>query len=356
MRKNHNNFFNLAFNLAKMNLAKTNSNPSVGCVVVKDDSVISSGFTSLNGRPHAEYNALNKKINFKGAKLFVTLEPCTHYGLTAPCTNIIENKKIKKVFYSFNDIDSRTNKKAKFLLNKKNIKVFKKVSNKYKDFYQSYFINKKNLIPFLDAKIALSKDYYSINKRSRWITNVPSRDRAHLIRSEYDSILSTSKSINKDNSLLNCRLNGFNNSKPDLIIIDLNLKIKKNLFLFNLSKKRRIVIITSIKKNKKIKFLLKKGIEIIEIKSLKKKIDFLSLLKTLNKKGFNRILVETGLTFLNVLLKNKLIHNLYLFKSAKKLGVYGLNNCSVNFIKNLKRKCKIKVNLNGENLYKFKII
>ena len=67
MKTNHNFYSALAFNLAEKNLGKTNKNPSVGCVVVKNDSVISSGATSLNGRPHAEFNALNKKINFKGA-------------------------------------------------------------------------------------------------------------------------------------------------------------------------------------------------------------------------------------------------------------------------------------------------
>ena len=67
MKTNHNFYSNLAFNLAEKNLGKTNYNPSVGCVVVKNNTVISSGVTSLNGRPHAEFNALNKKINFKGA-------------------------------------------------------------------------------------------------------------------------------------------------------------------------------------------------------------------------------------------------------------------------------------------------
>ena len=84
--KNHKFFSNLAFNLAEINLGKTSSNPSVGCVVVKDNSVISSGVTSINGRPHAEFNALNKSLNFKDSVIYSTLEPCTHYGATPPCT------------------------------------------------------------------------------------------------------------------------------------------------------------------------------------------------------------------------------------------------------------------------------
>ena len=118
MKINHNLYSNLAFNLAEKNLGKTNKNPSVGCVIVKNNSVISSGITSYNGRPHAEFNALNKNINFKNSNMYVTLEPCAHFGLTPPCTNIIKKKKIKNVYYNFNDPDLRTYKKAEKILKK----------------------------------------------------------------------------------------------------------------------------------------------------------------------------------------------------------------------------------------------
>ena len=108
MKTNHKYFSNLAFNLAENHLGKTSTNPSVGCVIVKNNTVISTGVTSITGRPHAEFNALNKKINFNGANMYVTLEPCTHYGLTPPCTDIIKYKKIKNVFYNYKDPDERT--------------------------------------------------------------------------------------------------------------------------------------------------------------------------------------------------------------------------------------------------------
>jgi diaminohydroxyphosphoribosylaminopyrimidine deaminase/5-amino-6-(5-phosphoribosylamino)uracil reductase len=355
MKTNHNNYLNLAFNLARINLGKTKSNPSVGCVIVKKDSVISSGHTSTDGRPHAEYNALNKKINFSGSSLYVTMEPCSHYGFTPPCTNIINNKKIKKVFFSFYDVDNRSAKKSKIILKKKNINVIKKNNNTYDNFYQSFFINKLKNLPLVDAKIAISKDFFTINRKKKWITNFLSRQRVHLIRSEYDSIISTSKSINKDNSLLNCRLNGFNTNKPDLIIIDLNLKIKTNLDLFDLSRKRKILIITRFSKSKKISLLKAKGVKFIKIDSLNSNNDFVFLLKILKKKGFNRILVESGLKFLNVVLKNRIISNLYVFKSSIKLGNNGLNNTSINFIKKFKKLERIKVNLGGDQMYKVKI-
>ena len=352
MKINHNYFLNLAFNLAKINLGKTKENPSVGCVVVKNKSVISSSCTSMNGRPHAEYVALNKDISFNKSYLYVTMEPCTHYGLTPPCANIIKKKGIKKVFYAFDDVDKRTAKKSKRYFTKNKIKIYKKKITKFKNFYKSYIKNKVEDLPYIDAKIAISKDYFSINKKYKWITNSLSRSRAHLIRSEYDSIISTSKSINKDNSLLNCRINGYDNRKPDLIIIDLNLRIRKNLRLFKLPKNRKILIITTIKNSKKIIFLRKKGIKFIIINTLKEKNDFIFLFKVLKKKGYNRILIEAGLNFLNELLTNKLVSNLFIFKSLKKLGKNGKNNCSINYIKKLKLSKKINVNLDGDQLYK----
>ena len=111
-KSRHSYFLSLAFEQAKINLGSTSKNPSVGCVIERDGSIISSGHTSLNGRPHAEYNALNKNIDFKNANLYVTLEPCTHYGLTPPCTNIIIKKKIMNVYFSAFDYDLRTRNKS----------------------------------------------------------------------------------------------------------------------------------------------------------------------------------------------------------------------------------------------------
>ncbi len=355
MTINHNNFLKLAFNIAKLNLGKTNSNPSVGCVVVKNNSVISIGKTSFKGRPHAEFNALNKHINFKDSTLYTTLEPCTHFGVTPPCTNIIIKKKIKRVYYAFNDVDTRTANKANKVLIKNKIKVKKKAINKFKDFYQSYLINKKKLMPLIDAKLAISKDYYSINKRGKWITNNFSRKRAHLIRSEYDLIISTSKSINKDNSLLNCRLSGLDNNKPDLAIIDLKLKLKKNLNLIKKRGKRKIFIVTLKKNDKKTLFFRNKGIKIIYSEPLNNRSKLNKLYSKFKEIGYNRILIEAGLIFLRDMIEKKIVSNLFLFKSNEKLDKNGLNNTSNIFLKKIKLSNRISVNLFGEKLFKIKV-
>ena len=102
----------IALDLARSRQGLTGTNPSVGCVIVKNNNIISIGQTSYNGRPHAEFNAIkncNEKLS--GAKMYVTLEPCNHQGLTPPCTNEIIKSKISEVVYALEDTDKRVRKK-----------------------------------------------------------------------------------------------------------------------------------------------------------------------------------------------------------------------------------------------------
>ncbi len=351
MTTNHNYYIDLAFQIAEKNLGKTRLNPSVGTIVVKNDTVISSAVTSNNGRPHSEFNALNNLKDCRGASLYTTLEPCTHYGKTPPCVKIIIKKKIKNVFYAFEDPDIRTYKKAKKILSQKGIKTKLIHSKKYRNFYQSYFINKKSSIPFITGKIAISKDYFTINKQDKWITNETSRNIVHLFRNRYDCILSTSKSINQDDSLLNCRIDGLNNNKPDLFIIDLKLKLKKRLALNNYLKTRKTFLITSKNNFNKTLVFRRLGYKIIFINKLEDRSDFNLLFKKIYKIGYSRMFIEAGLTFLNSLIKNKMIHDLYVFKSNIKLGNNGKNNDTSVYLKKINSKL-LTINLNGDKLLK----
>jgi diaminohydroxyphosphoribosylaminopyrimidine deaminase/5-amino-6-(5-phosphoribosylamino)uracil reductase len=115
-------YIKLAYQQAEINLGSTGTNPSVGAIITKNNSVISSGRTSINGRPHAESNALRNRLNYKNSNLYVTLEPCTHFGKTPPCTKKIISKKINRVVFSINDVDPRSKNSAlKKLIKKKYI-------------------------------------------------------------------------------------------------------------------------------------------------------------------------------------------------------------------------------------------
>ncbi len=114
------NYMKLAISLAKARIGLTGENPSVGCLIVQNDKIISIGQTGYNGRPHAEINAINNSFqNLSGSKMYVTLEPCNHYGKTPPCTKSIIKSGINEVFYSMNDIDNKVKGKSFRILSKK---------------------------------------------------------------------------------------------------------------------------------------------------------------------------------------------------------------------------------------------
>ena len=223
------------------------------------------------------------------------------------------------------------------------------------DFYKSYFISKENkTTPYIDAKIAISKDYFSKNIKKKWITNDISRTRGHLIRSKYDCILTTYKSVNKDNSILNCRINGIEHLSPSRVIIDRNLRLKKKLDIYNSTKKIKTYVVTNKANKTKENFLKSKNIKIIKIKNTQKNIPYANILMELKKRGFSRILCESGFFTTQALIKNNLIHNLYVFMSRDKLGRKGKNSFKTLLSKlRLKNKKKININLFGDELYKF---
>ena len=166
-KQNQKYYMDLALQQAKINIGNTKTNPSVGCIITLKNSVISVGCTSRNGRPHAEVNAINKSnINLKNSELYVTLEPCSHYGITPPCTKAIIKSGIKKVFFAVKDPDLRSFNKALNLLTKSGIKVNTKLLNKkIFNFYKSYYKFKSKDLPYVTSKIAVSKDFYTINKK-----------------------------------------------------------------------------------------------------------------------------------------------------------------------------------------------
>jgi len=351
-------YIKLAYQQAEINLGSTGSNPSVGAVVVKKNSIISSGHTSLNGRPHAESNVLKNKSDFKNSNLYVTLEPCSHYGKTPPCTKKIISKKINSVIFSINDVDPRSKNLASKKLIKKKINIKKFVLTGFaKIFYKSYFMQHSKKLPFVDGKLAVSKDFFTINRKTRWVTNKKSRKLANFLRSKYDCLLTTSKTINDDNPLLNCRVEGLEKKSPNIIILDRFFNVKKNSLIFKKSK-RKIYILTLMNDVSKEQFFKRKGIKVIKLKKIRgNSIELKNVFYIIKKLGFNRILVESGVTFLNQLIKNNLIKNFYLFKSFINLGSKGFNNVNPFYIKKIdfSEKKKINVNLLGDSLYKVEV-
>ena len=315
-------YMQLAINLAGSRRGLTGDNPSVGCLIVKKDKIISIGQTGIGGRPHAEYNAINNSFEkVKGSTMYVTLEPCNHYGETPPCTNSIIKSGIREIIYGMEDIDNRVKGKSFKILTNNNIKVKKGLlNNETRNLYDSYIVNRNKKLPYVTGKIAVSKNKLIYSKGTKRITDISSDKFTHYLRYKNDSIMISSKTLNVDNPKLNCRLRGFEKFSPKRIILDKDLKIKLNSYILRSVKKNNTIIFHDSLNVKKIKILKKKGIVLIKSKIDKKKLFNLKIiLKKLYSLGTRNLLVEGGDKITKNLIKNRLIDRFYLFQSNKKL-------------------------------------
>jgi diaminohydroxyphosphoribosylaminopyrimidine deaminase/5-amino-6-(5-phosphoribosylamino)uracil reductase len=349
-------YMKIALDLAKSKHGLTGSNPSVGCVIVKNDRIISVGTTSYSGRPHAEYNAIKNCLeDLKGSKIYVTLEPCCHHGLTPPCTNLIIKSKIVEVLYSVNDIDKRVKNKSFKILKSNNIIVKKGLLKKdIENFYYPYFFNRKRKLPYITGKIAISKNNLIYSKINKKITNSHSDRFTHLLRYKNDSLMISYKTLNKDNPKLNCRLRGFENFSPKRIILDNKLDTKMNSYIIKTANKKNTLIFYNKATRSKVLDFKRSGVQLIKSKiNRNNKFDMKILLKKLYNLGCRNLLIEGGDIFTNFLIRNKIFNKFYLFKSNKNLSKSS-EYLKFNSLNVLNKKYKIKTNLNL-NLMKDKI-
>ena len=341
------NYMRLAINLAKARKGLTGDNPSVGCLIVKNGKIISIGQTGYDGRPHAEYNAINNSLEkVKGSTMYVTLEPCNHYGATPPCTNSIIKSGVSEIIYAMDDIDKKVKGKSFKILSNKKINVKKGLlKEEAKNLYESYIVNRNKKLPYVTGKIAISNNKLIYIRGIKRITDNSSDKLTHYLRYKNDSIMITSKTLNIDNPKLNCRLKGFEKFSPRRIVLDKHLKINLDSYIFKSAKKNNTIIFHNSFDNKKIQIIKKKGITLIKSKVNKKKLfDLRIILKKLYTLGTRNLLVEGGDEMTKSLIKNRLIDKFYLFKSPKKILVNRKHQFFTSFsILNSKYKKKSKI-------------
>ena len=353
-------YMEVALNLAKSREGLTGTNPSVGCVIVKNEKIISIGQTSFDGRPHAEINAINNTIDdLKGATMYVTLEPCSHYGVTPPCTRSIIKSKFKEVIYSIIDIDKRVKGKTLNILKSKNIKARSGLlKDKINKFYIPYFFNKKNRLPYVSGKIAISKNNLIYSKEDKRITNSKADKYTHLLRFKNDSILISYKTLNKDNPKLNCRLRGLKKFSPKRIILDNELKTNIKSYVFKTANKENTIFFyNEAKKSKIFKFKQHKITLIKSAIDSNKRFNLSIILKKLYNLNCRNILVEGGNNLTSSFIKDMIFNQFFLFEGSKNLS----KSCEFLEFKDLgllkkkyKKRLKIKSNFGKDviTLYK----
>ena len=387
-------FMDLALDLARAREGHTGPNPSVGCVIVKNDKIISIGQTSFNGRPHAELNAIkNTNENLKGSTMYVTLEPCSHIGVTPPCTKAIINSKIKEVIYSVIDVDKRVSGKTYKILRANSVKVkIGLLKNRINEFYVPYFFNRKKKLPYISGKIAISKNnliysknnkkitnslsdkfthflrykndsilvsYKTLNKDNprlncrlrnlekfspKRITNVKTDKLTHFLRYKNDSILISYKTLNKDNPKLNCRIHGLKNFSPKRIILDNYLQTKKTSYIYKTANVKNTIIFYKNANKEKISIFKKKGIHLIKSDITNNNgFDIKLIFMKLYDLGCRNLLIEGGNELSKSILKKKLFNEFYLFKSTNRLSK-AVEHKEFNCFRDLSYNYKVKIN------------
>ena len=350
---------NLAHYIAKQEFGKTFPNPSVGCIISKNSKIISKAVTSLSGRPHAEEIALSKAgPKAKGATMYVTLEPCFHSSKNGSCADQILRSGIKEIFISAPDPDIRTNKRSINKLKKNNVIVNVGIEkNKTYSLNKFFFKSLSKKQPFTKVKLAISNDEKIAwsDYKSKWISNKYSREYGHKLRSISQAILTTSKTIIKDNPKLTIRLKK-NEIHIPIIIIDKDLKIPMNSKILKYISKKRIIIFTS-KKNKKSVKLTNLGCEIIYCKINKfKKLNLKNIFKKIYSLKISDILVEAGGIFFTELLKNKLVDEVHLFKSKIIIGENGKPALWGKKIKELNLSLIMQKNFKDDKYFNYKVL
>ena len=341
MMSNHLKFINLAHDFALKNLGNTFPNPSVGCIISKNNKIISKGVTSSTGRPHAEEIALKKAgKKAKGATMYVTLEPCFHSSQNGSCTDQILRSGIKKIYISCIDQDPRTKNKSISKLKRNKIKVILGIQKNKTIITNNFFfksLSKKK--PFTKVKMAISSDDKIAwsNYKSKWISNAKSRKYVHNLRLKTQAILTTSKTILKDNPRFTVRKNNKIIKHLNIVVIDKDLNIPFSTNILKNLHERRVIIFTS-KKNHKSQKLKQLGCEIIEMKTENNKLNLKKIFTYLYQLKISDLLVEAGGILFADLIKNKLVDEIHLFKAPIIIGEQGIPVIEGNSLKNIKKK------------------
>ena len=238
--------------------------------------------------------------------------------------------------------------------------AIKRINSTYKtkNLYDTYIVNRIKKLPYVTGKIAISKNRLIYSEGIKRITDKSSDKITHYLRYKNDSIMISSKTLNTDNPKLNCRLKGFESFSPRRIILDRNLKMKINSYIFKSTKKKNTIIFHNSSDSKKIQILKKKGITLIKSKVDNNKLfDLRIILKKLYILGTRNLLVEGGDMITKNLIKNRYVDKFYLFKSFKNIKTNRKHKffTSVNMLNSrYRKKNKISSKLAKDNITIYK--
>jgi len=317
---NHLTYMKLAQELALKGKTTVSPNPMVGAVIVKNGKIIAQGFHHHRGGPHAEVIAMQKtKTNLSGATMYVTLEPCFHYGCTPPCVDAVIKSGINNVVIGMKDPNRLTNGKSIAKLRRAGIKVQSGILEQelcqMNEAFVKYITKE---MPFVVAKTAQTLDgkIATQSGESKWITSDITRKYSHDLRNEFDAIMVGINTVLKDDPRLNAP-----KKRLKKVILDSSLQIPLKAKLFRESLPGNCFIATTnAADKKKLSLLEKRGVNVIVCPIKNKQVDLKWLMKELANREIAKILIEGGGKVIGSALKDKLVDKMMIYIAPKIMG------------------------------------
>ena len=299
MDEAHIAFMQRALDLARRATGRTSPNPLVGAVVVKEGQVIGEGYHQKAGTPHAEVHALNAAgENARDATIYVTLEPCCHWGRTPPCTAALINAGIAQVYIAEIDPNPKVAGKGVHQLQEAGLNVHVGLCGQeaaeLNEIYRKYI---QTGIPFVILKTAMSLDgkIATASGESQWITSEASRQRGHEIRDVVDAILVGRGTVERDNPALTTRLQDKQGQDAIRIVLDSHARTPTDARIFNAESRTGVIIaVTPDAPAENVAALQKAAAEVVTVPAVDGKVCFKSLMEILGKREITSILIEGG--------------------------------------------------------------
>lgn len=319
-----------ALGLARRNLGLTAPNPSVGCVIVRDDQVIGRGWTAPGGRPHAETLALDAAgPSARGATAYVTLEPCCHHGRTPPCTSAIIAAGIARVVIACEDPDPRVAGGGITALKQAGLAVETGLlEDQAVAVNAGFFLRVGSARPLVTLKLATSLDgrIATHTGDSRWITGQAARARGHLLRATHDAVMIGTGTALADDPKLDCRLPGMADRSPLRVILDRRLRIDPASTLIQSARVLPTLLLTQAgHPADRVAAYEAAGVAVIDCPTdAADRLDLGVVLRLLGDRGLTRLLVEGGGELAAALLRADLVDRLAWFRTPVVVGGDGL--------------------------------
>ena len=314
-------YMKYALTLARKGLGKVNPNPLVGAVLVKSGKIIGEGYHEFYGGAHAEINALKSACeSVEGATLYVTLEPCSHYGKTPPCVEAIIKNKIAKVIIGSLDPNPLVSGKGILRLKEAGVQVVTGVlegeCKKLNEVFMKY-IEKKEPFVMLKSAMTLDGKIATVTGESKWITSEAARHEVHQLRNAFSGIMVGVETIIQDDPQLTCRI--MNGRNPIIIVVDSRLRIPMTSKILT-GESKVIVATTKQAEESKISQLQELGISVLILKSHNGRVDLKQLMRQLGQLGIDSILLEGGASLNDSALKAGIVDKVQFYIAPKIIG------------------------------------